>query len=151
MDYTHILETTTRWAEDGSLTRLRSRLVELEDLEGIVELIADGSEFILVEGNHFEYNEKYGYYMDTRTNERARGEFTSYDKNLGLIRRAGNTFEALPVGPGRGIIFIGELVNDLFFLTHVHETSRAAYFEHARGKMNEFKFGRDMNFDHMCA
>ena len=152
MNYTHILEISTRFADGSSVasfTVLPPRLISLDDLEGIVELIADGADFILVEGDHFEYNEKYGYYMDTRTNERARGEFVSYNKHLGLIQRAGSTFEALPVGPGRGTIFIGEMVNDTFFLKHASEKTREAYFEHARPKMNEFKQARDMSFAHM--
>ena len=100
--YTHLWETTARWVgKPGSSARLRPRLVELEDLEGIVELIADGSDFLLVEV------ERIG---GTDVFEERRGERVSYDKNLGIIRRAGNASEALPVGPGRDIVFIGELM-----------------------------------------
>lgn len=148
MDYTHILETSTRWAEDGSLNRLQPRLVALEDLEGIVELIADNADFILVKGEFVEYDEQRGYYMDTRFNERARGEFISYDSKLGLIRRAGNHFDALRVGPGRDIVCIGELVNDLFYM-RMNDETRAHYFNVMRDTMNEFKLTRDMSFGHM--
>ena len=153
--YTHILETSTHFEDTKvpikDIKVLPPRLISLDDLEGIVELIADGADFILVEGDHLELNEKYNYYIDTRSEykERARGEWISYNKHLGLIQRAGNTFEALPVGPGRGTIFIGEMVNDTFFLKHASEKTREAYFEHARPKMNEFKQARDMSFAHM--
>ena len=156
--YTHILETSTHFESTKGVAIkdikvLPPRLISLDDLEGIVELIADGADFILVEGDYLEFNEKYNYYIDTRSEykERARGEWISYNKHLGLIQRAGNTFEALPVGPGRGTIFIGEMVNDLFFIKHASEKTREDYFEHARPKMNEFKQARDMSFDHMCA
>ena len=152
--YTHILETSTHFEDTSVAIKdmkvLPPRLIELDDLEGIVELIADGADFILVEGDYFELDEKYNYYIDTRSEyrERAQGEWVSYDKSLGLIRRAGNTFEALAVGPGRGIAFIGQMVNDLFFLKHASEETRADYFEHARDKMNEFKRTHDLNLEY---
>ena len=103
-NYTHLWETTTRWVgKPGSSARLRPRLVELEDLEGIVELIADGSDFLLVEVERIGGADVF---------DEESSEFVSYDRNLGVIRRAGDQLEPLAVGPSRDIVFIGELVNE---------------------------------------